>query len=278
MLGICLTVGLVIAGQAPTQEKDAKAHAWAVIAKRHVRTAKVYPTADPDHPFAMLKEPVFHHAQDVEGSSRGSVWLWVEPSGRPAAICDVFLFDELARGYSLNNEWHSLSASPLRAESSNGPLFSAGGSGLEWKPIPNAPVPADTPPVRDRQALRLAERFSAQEIDRKKVPYRLRLLTKPLYRHDALDSPLSQGGALFAFCQQTDPELLLLIEARKSDAAYRWEYSVAGFSNMDLYLQLDGREVWRDVPAFSSGRGAHMGGRVRFINIDAELEAAKREE
>ena len=46
---------------------------------------------------------------------------------------------------------------------------------------------------------------------------------------------------------------------------------------MDLYLRLDGREVWRDVPAFSSGRGVHSGGRVRFVDIAAELEAAKRE-
>jgi hypothetical protein len=278
MCGICLMVGLVIAGQAQTPEKDVKTHPWAVIVKRHVKTARVYPTAEPDHPFAALKEPVLHHAQDVEGSSRGSVWLWVEPSGRPAAICDVFLFDELARGFSLNNEWHSLSASPLRAESSNGPLFSAGGSGVEWKPIADAPAPADKPPARDRQARQLAERFSAEEIDRKKVRYRLRLLTRPLHRHDTIDSPLSLGGALFAFCQQIDPELLLLIEARNSGAGYRWEYAVAGFSNMDLYLQLDGREVWRDVPAFSSGAGAHMGGRVRYINIDAELEAAKLDE
>ena len=89
MLGICLTVGLVIAGRAQTQEKDVKARPWAVIAKRHVMAAKVYATADPDHPFAPLKEPVLHRAQDVHGSSRGSVFLWVEPSGRPAAICDV---------------------------------------------------------------------------------------------------------------------------------------------------------------------------------------------
>ena len=70
----------------------------------------------------------------------------------------------------------------------------------------------------------------------------MRLLTTPLHRHDTIDSPLSRGGALFAFCQQTDPELLLLIEARQSGAGYRWEYAVAGFSDMDLYLRLDGRE------------------------------------
>ena len=278
MLGICLTVGLVIAGQTQAQEKDVESRPWAVIAKRHAMAAKVYATDDPDHPFAPLNNPVLHRAQDVHGSSRGSIFLWVEPSGQPAAICDVFLFAVGTGGYSLNNEWHSLYASPLRVESSYGVLLNATRPGLEWKPIPNAPAPADTPPGRDRQARRLAERFSADLVDRKKERFPLRLLTTPLYRHDTIDSPLSRGGALFAFCQQTDPELLLLIEARKSGAEYRWEYAVAGFSDMDLYLRLDGRELWRDVPAFSNGRGAHSGGRVRFIDIAAELEAAKLEE
>jgi hypothetical protein len=277
MIGICLTVALVIVGQAQTQEKDVKTRPWAVIARRHAMAAKVYPTADPAHPFAVLKEPVLHRSQEVTGSSKGSVFIWVEPSGRPAAICDVFLFENGPTQYRLNNEWHSLSASSLRAESSIGPLFDATGPGLEWKPIPDASAPADKPSARDRQARRLADRFTADLIDRKKERFRLRLLTTPLYRHDTIDSPVSSGGALFAFCQQTDPELLLLIEARKSGAGYRWEYAVAGFSDMDLYLSLDGREVWRDVPAFSSGRGVHSGGMVRVVDIATELEAAKRE-
>jgi hypothetical protein len=276
MLGICLTVGLVITGQAQAQEKDVQSRPWAVIAKRHAMAAKVYATDDPDHPFAPLNDPVLHRAQDVHGSSRGSIFLWVEPSGRPAAICDVFLFAEGTGGYSLNNEWHSLSASPLRVESSYGVLLNATRPGLEWKPIPNAPAPADTPPGRDRQARRLAERFAADEVDRKNVRSHLRLLTTPLHRYDTSDSPVSRNGALFAFCQGTDPQLLLLIEARQSGAGYRWEYAVAGFSNMDLYFRLDGREAWRDVPAFSSGAGVHTGGRVRFLNT-AELEAAKLE-
>jgi hypothetical protein len=278
MLGICLTIGLVIAGQAQTQEKDFKTRPWAVIAKRHAMAAKVYPTADPAHPFAMLKEPVLHRSQEVQGSSKGSDFVWIEPSRRPAEICDVFLFENGPEHYRLNSEWHSLSASPLRAESSNGPLFIASGPGLEWNPIPDAQAPADKPTERDRQARRLAARFSADLIDRKKERFPLRLLTTPLHRHDTIDSLVSRGGALFAFCQQTDPEILLLTEVRKSGAGYCWEYATAGFSDMDLYLLLDGHEVWRDAPAFSSGRGVHSGGMVRVVETAAELEAAKLEE
>jgi hypothetical protein len=156
-------------------------------------------------------------------------------------------------------------------------LFTATGPGLEWKPIPDIPAPADTPTERDRQARRLAARFTADLIDHKKERFPLRRLPTPLHRYETTDSLVSRGGALFAFCQQTDPEVLLLIEARKSGAGYRWEYAAAGFSDMDLYLRLDGREVWRDAPAFSSGRGVHSGGMVRVVDIAAELEAAKRE-
>jgi hypothetical protein len=101
MLGICLTVGLVIAGQAQAPEKNVKTRPWAVIAKRHAMAAKVYATADPDHPFAPLKEPVLHRMQEVTGSSKGSVFVWVEPSGRPAVICDVFLFEDGPGRYRL---------------------------------------------------------------------------------------------------------------------------------------------------------------------------------
>jgi hypothetical protein len=271
-----LTVGLVIAGQAQTQEKDVTTRPWAVIVKRHAMATKVYATADPAHPFAPLKKPVLHRMQEVQGSSKGSVLAWPEPSGRRVTICDVFLNAEGPGRYSLDNEWQSLSASPPRAESSDRVLFNATGPGLEWKPIPNAPAPADMPPGRDRQARRLVERFSSDLVDRENERIHLRLLTTPLHRHDTNDSPVSRGGALIAFCQQTDPELLLLIEARKSDAGYRWEYAVTGFSDMDLYLRLDVSEVWRDVPGFSSGRGVHSAVLVRFVDT-AELEWAKLE-
>jgi hypothetical protein len=122
----------------------------------------------------------------------------------------------------------------------------------------------------------LAERFTAQLMQRKKERFELRRLPTPLYRFDAVETDSVLGGALFAFCQETDPEILLLIEARKTDSGYRWEYAVAGFSDMDLYVQLDGQDDWSDAPAFTRSRGLHSGGRVRVVEIAAELEAAKQ--
>ncbi len=278
MIEIILALTATIVTQAETQERDSNSPAWAIIARRHAAACKVYPTEAPDRPYSLLQDPVSHRAQDVQGSSKGSVFVWREPSGRPAAICDVFLFENGPQQFRLNNEWHSLSDAPLRAEWSGQMLFAAELPGLKWQPIPEAPVPADKPQQRDRQARRLAERFSAHLFQRKRDRFELRLLPTPLYRFDTTGSESSLGGALFAFCQQTDPELLLLVEARRSGSGYRWEHAPAGFSDMDLYLHRDGVEVWRDAPAFSSGVGVHSGGRVRVVDIATELEAARRSE
>lgn len=78
------------------------------------------------------------------------------------------------------------------------------------------------------------------------------------------------SGAMFAFCQGTDPELFLLIEAQRGDDGERWMFAAAEFSNLSLFLTLDDVEVWSaDPPRFSS-RGVHVGGFVRDAVIPAE--------
>jgi len=270
-------LALVVVAQTDPPPKEANMPAWAIIARRHAAACMVYPKSDREHPFAMLPDPVLHRAQEVQGSSKGSTFLWKEHSGRPAAICDVILTENGTTQYRVGNEWHSLSNSPLVAEWSGRSLLTADAAGLEWKSLPEAPAVADKAPQRQRQARQSAERFTAYLKDRKQERFELRLLPTPLYRYDTADYEPSLGGGLFAFCQQTDPEVLLLIEARKSGSQYRWEYAIAGFSNMDLYVHLDGREVWDDVPAFTRGHGVHIGGRVKIVNTADELEAAKSE-
>lgn len=278
MTTLVLALGVAFAAQPAQEKEDAESPAWAIIARRHAAACEVVAKRNPDRPLASLKDPVLQRSQEVQGSSTGAVFLWLESSGRPAAICDVFLFAMGAEQYRLSNEWHSLSDVPVRVQSPGSSWLNATVPGLEWTPIPDAPAPAEKSPQRDRQVRRLSERFGAHLIDRKKARFPLRLLPTPLYRYDASDSASSLGGALFAFCQQTDPELLLLIEVRKSGPDERWEYAPAGFSDMALYLHLDEREVWNDAPAFTRGRGVHSGGTVRIVNIAAELEAAKRDE
>ena len=73
----------------------------------------------------------------------------------------------------------------------------------------------------------------------------LRLLTQPLHRQekqvgDALD------GALFTFVTGTDPELMLVIEARSAENEDKpvWHYSAARFTDLSLTLRYKNVELW----------------------------------
>ena len=72
----------------------------------------------------------------------------------------------------------------------------------------------------------LTRDFSAS-IGRKVYRHELRLLTQPLYRYEHKEGQVLDG-ALFAFAEGTDPELLLLVEARqRKDQPAEWQYAPA---------------------------------------------------
>jgi len=252
----------------PTRERPY----WVETAKKHIAECEVFPTDDPEHPLKPHPEPVFHHIQSTRGRSVGSVFLFVEPSGRPAAVGDVFLFPR-GKQHELYNEWHSLADGPLTVRWNSGPLMACAEAGLAWQSISVGPPPAESRVARERQLRQLARRFTAHLINREKDKYELRLLTTPLYQYHADDKAASEathlGGGMFTFCQETDPEIFLLVEVRRTEKGPAWHYAAAEFSNLSLFLQLDGKPVWNaDPPRFSS-TGPHFGGKLKDVDLAA---------
>ena len=96
----------------------------------------------------------------------------------------------------------------------------------------------------------IARDFSGQSVDRKGSTWDLRLMPRPLHRYGVVGTePLD--GALFCLAQGTDPEIFLLLEARRDGPATRWEYALASFSDLKLAARYRGRVVW-DAP-FGTG-------------------------
>jgi hypothetical protein len=84
-------------------------------------------------------------------------------------------------------------------------------------------------------------------MDDKETRWELRLLPQPLYRYKSTD-PDVLDGALFAFVTSagTDPEALLVIEARKPAAGGGpvWHYAAARFTDLNLWVRHKGQEVY----------------------------------
>ena len=51
-------------------------------------------------------------------------------------------------------------------------------------------------------------------------------------------------GGLFAFVEGTDPEVLLLIEARRGPGGPGWRFAAARMNSIALRLDHKGREAW----------------------------------
>jgi hypothetical protein len=203
----------------------------------------------PNNPLELNKEPVFEWSNPVrQGLQQGVLFLWLR-DGRPAALGCIFSEPEgKLRGRKVVHEFHALDAEKL--------LVARPNALNEWKPqaglarteVPDAPAPAATPGARLLQMRRLAQEFTGYEVDSEGKRWDLRLLPAPLYRYPVGKSGVVDG-ALFTLVSNagTDPEVLLLIEAREEGAKQRWEYACGRFSDRSLYVQRKEKEVWSSV-------------------------------
>jgi hypothetical protein len=219
----------------------------------YVKDASEYTMAvesAPKEALELKKEPVFEWSNPVRsGVQQGVVFLWLR-DGRPAALCSVFSEPEgRLRGRKVMHEFHALDTEKLIVNRPKGALN-------EWKPeaglprkeLGDAPAPAATAAARLLQMRRLAQEFTGDSVDDKGKHWDLRLLPAPLYRYPEAKAGVIDG-ALFTLVSTagTDPEVLLLLEARETDGKLRWEYACGRFSDRSLYVQRNDKEVWSMV-------------------------------
>jgi hypothetical protein len=95
----------------------------------------------------------------------------------------------------------------------------------------------------------LAERFAGEKTTRSGVTRTLRLLPKPIFRYESQDAGVLDG-VLFALAEATDPEALLILEARRSGSTYVWHFALARMNSVRLTAAYDGKPVW-EVPALA---------------------------
>jgi hypothetical protein len=227
------------------------------LAKRmlpvYVREADEYSLAvesAPNRALERTRKPIFEWSNPVrQGLQQGVVYLWLR-DGRPAALGCFFSEPEgRLKGRKVVHEFHALDPEKLvvspRPDAMNEWKPEAG---LERKALPDAAAPAATAGARLVQMRRLAQEFTGHEVSDQGQRWDLRLLPTPLYRYPAASKSVIDG-ALFTLVSTagTDPEVLLLIEARKEGDTTRWEYACCRFSDRSLYVQRKGKEVWSSV-------------------------------
>ena len=199
---------------------------------------ELYSTDQPGQP--MVSRVVMRWANNTRGSEDGMTVLYLL-AGRPEAVCCHFPWNK-----ALQHNFESMSRGTLIAKRNGKIVWHPKKPGVDFKPIPAAPVPADTTVARLRQMKSLASQFSSTMLgwrsdstDREL----LRLLPQPLYRYESQRSDILDGG-VFAFVQGTDPESLLLIEAFKKGDSFEWQYSFVRRTSGELEGRFKDSVVW----------------------------------
>jgi hypothetical protein len=245
MLGSAMLPSSSWAQGKPTTDEQAQAKEWAERASRlALAEARAYEfhLREKDGPrLELSKQPILKWSNTYNMSVYGSVFVWTR-SGRPEVIGSIFKFYSPRLGFQA--EFHSLAAEPLTAVKNDEVVWQPSKAGVAFKPLADAPAPAKTATGRLVQMRDIARNFSADvtTVIAPKTKHHLRLLPQPLMRYGGSSEHLLDG-ALFAFARETDPDVVLLLEARGGEAPH-WESALARMHVGALNAQYRDKVVW----------------------------------
>jgi hypothetical protein len=241
----------VAAAQAQSPRNATRNEAETAAAKRKaaleefVKDAQTYEiTLQAARPIALtlLAQPVLNWD--------GSAFVWLR-DGRPEVIGAFWTNIEPRTGRVRHpHAFHSLSEYPIQAEFESKRIWNPSGPGLKFRPVDGAMEPADKPWRRLVQMRELAREFSVkgtypryEEMSARP----LRMLTNPIFRYEPTSGDV-QDGAIFVCSADVvtiDPDALLVIESRRTDGRFRWEYAFARFHYIELTGYHRESQVWK---------------------------------
>jgi hypothetical protein len=146
----------------------------------------------------------------------------------------------------------SLAEDQVTGEFASDRFWTPNSAGMKRLPLQTPEKPASSAAARLTQMRRLAAKFAVHLEDTRGtntgVTRSLRILTQPLFRYRPAtpeDSmPEYLDGALFAFVEGTDPEVLLVLEAVQAGDAPQWKFGLARMNRDALKVTFEGLTIW----------------------------------
>ncbi|HEX5106763.1 MAG TPA: hypothetical protein VFV87_23245 [Pirellulaceae bacterium] len=202
--------------------------------------------AESDDPARLVESPVFRYDDQPRRFLDATMWIWTD-GVRPVACQKIearrhFDTDKPLWGYCFT----STSAEPIAARWSGDRRWRSTEAGIEWQPVPGAGAPRATSAARRLQAREIARGFACRMLinPRTEETAAMRLLTTPIYEYADPESKLLVG-AVFGFeVNGTNPDLLVLVEARGDADKPAWHFAPARMTTGGLKLKYGDKAVW----------------------------------
>ena len=173
----------------------------------------------------------------------GGVFVW-EHKGRAEILGTIFSQTIAGNPPTYYYELHSLSTGGLECRKGRNVFWDTSKPGIEPKLFPKAPKVSESRRLRMAQMRDLARRFSGYSINYDEKRWELKLLPNPLHRTGEGHSTVLDGSLYTLISTAgTDPEILVLVEARKVGDDWKWHYSVGRFTDLNTFVLLDKKEI-----------------------------------
>jgi hypothetical protein len=241
--GLALALAAIVAAE---DDKAVRVERRAEFLKqmRGIAEASDVRFADTDKPAKLVPSPVFRYDDQPRRFLDATMWIWTD-GVRPVACQKVEArrhvdTDKPDWGYCFT----SLAEQNITGRWPTGRTWASREAGIAFQPVPGAPAPAATNIARKRQLRELAREFSARLVIDPRIDStaEMRLLPTPIYEYTDPETK-QQLGAVFGFeANGTNPDLLMLIEARGDKPA--WHFAPARMTNGGVTLKIKDTTVW----------------------------------
>jgi hypothetical protein len=262
----CLALGLSWLAQMPVNEAESKLLLYPYYA-RQAATYDFFRDADRQQRLVLQPQPVLNWT-NADGFM-GSVFLWTY-GGRPEVIGCIGSRQTATGECFVFHELHSLSAGVLQpVKFGDGKrVWEPTRSGIELLDVEGAKEPADSERERLTQMRNLAREFTGwmkQDGDTTE----LRLLPQPIFRYKAPEQDVLDGALFALVWKGTDPDILLMLENREVGGKQQWKYALARFNWREMWVQRNGKEVWRVEMSGLNNDRPYISGRVAQTSLSA---------
>jgi hypothetical protein len=243
LCNIVLTIVLALGGDPPT-DGDGSADDKLRVQESTRRVLELackyefYSDGQQRTKLELQSQPVLTYSNPVQGEVYGNVYVWTD-HGRPEVVGAIFDFRSEDR---MDSEFHFLASAGTAGHRDGRQFLNPGRAGVEFRPVPEVPLPAATAAGRLRQMRELAREFTVERDHPQQKREFMRMLTQPIYRYSAA-APEVVDGAMFVFVEGTDPEAFLLFEAAGAEKPV-WRYAFARMNLVEFWGRHKNEVIW----------------------------------
>jgi hypothetical protein len=223
---------------------------------------------EPPETLKLSGEPVLRWSNPIRNVDDAAVFVWLSKD-RPEMVATVMSYRDGQKHLRRAYELLSLSQDKLSGVQGGRRVWQPEKLAFTWRDVPGAPAAAETAAQRRRQKRDLAAKFQVA-VESDKNRYELRLLAQPLYRYENAKADILDG-ALYAFVEGTDPELILALETPR--VGKPWKFATGRLTRWGIEVRYQDK-LMNEFPQMTGPRDAADA--VYRISDGGPLDAADK--